>query len=171
MEAQCGNSNVFRKLARDLSATAPVSWVLSHTLHRVDKLVFRFTDGKHTFSSIFTGLPVIMLSTTGAKSGKVRTVPVLGLPDGERFVVFASGYGESARRPAWYYNLRAESEAGVSVEGIAHPVRAYEAQDEERDRLWREGLEIYPGFAGYQKRSGEQRIPVMVLTPLERATT
>ncbi len=167
MEAQRGNSDVFRKLARDLSATAPVSWVLSHTLHRIDKLVFRFTDGKRTFSSLVTGLPVIMLSTTGAKSGKVRTVPVLGLPDNERFVVFASGYGENAMRPAWYYNLRAESEARVSVEGVARPVVSYEAEGEERARLWRKGLKIYPGFAGYQQRTGEQRIPVMVLSPLE----
>lgn len=161
---------MFRKLARDLSATVPVSWVLSHTLHRVDKLVFRFTDGKRTFSSLVTDLPVIMLSTTGARSGKVRTVPVLGLPDGDRFVVFASGYGENAKRPSWYYNLRSEPEARVGVEGVAHPVQAYEAEGEERDLLWRKGLEIYPGFAGYQKRTGEQRIPVMVLAPLEKAT-
>lgn len=167
MEIQRENSNVFRKLARDLSATAPVSWVLSHTLHRVDKLTFRFTDGRRTFSSLVTGLPVIMLSTTGAKSGKVRTVPVLGFPDGDRFVVFASGYGENAKRPAWYYNLCAEPEARVSAEGVARPVLAYEAEGEERDRLWSEGLEIYPGFAGYQQRTGEQRIPVMVLSPLE----
>lgn len=158
---------MFRKLARDLSATVPVSWVLSHTLHRVDKLVFRFTDGKRTFSSLFTGLPVIMLTTTGAKSGKVRTVPVLGLPDGEKLVAFASGYGENAKRPAWYYNLHADPEARVSVEGVARPILAYEAEGEERDRLWRKGLEIYPGFAGYQQRTGEQRIPVMVLSPLK----
>lgn len=158
---------MFRKLARGLSATVPVSWLLSHTLHRVDKLVFSFTDGKRTFSSIVTGLPVIMLSTTGAKSGKVRTVPVLGLPDGDRFIVFASGYGENAKRPAWYYNLRAGPEASVSVEGVERRVQAYEAEGEERDRLWRKGLEIYPGFAGYQQRTGEQRIPVMVLLPLE----
>jgi deazaflavin-dependent oxidoreductase (nitroreductase family) len=167
MEAQRGNFSAFRKLARDLSATAPVSWLLSHTLHRVDKMVFRFTEGKRTFSSLVTGLPVIMLSTTGARSGKTRTVPVLGLPDGDRLIVFASGYGENARRPSWYYNLRAEPEARVSVEGAAHPVLSYEAEDEERDRLWRKGLEIYPGFAGYQQRTGEQRIPVMVLSPLE----
>ena len=169
MQGRSGNSNAFRKLARNLSATAPVSWLLSHTLHRVDKLVFRFSDGKRTFSSFVTGLPVIMLSTTGAKSGKVRTVPVLGLPEGDRFVVFASGYGENAKRPAWYYNLRAEPEARVSVEGIAHLVRAYEVESEERDRLWRKGLEVYPGFAGYQQRTGEQHIPVIVLTPLGEA--
>jgi deazaflavin-dependent oxidoreductase (nitroreductase family) len=130
-------------------------------------VVFRLTDGEHTLSSLLTGLPIIMLSTTGAKSGRVRTVPVLGLPDGDRIVVFASGYGQSARFPAWYHNLRAEPEARATVNGTDLRVRAYEAQGEERDRLWREALEIYPGFADYQKRSGGQDIPVVVLSPLE----
>lgn len=167
MEDQHGTPNVFRKMARDLSATAPVSWLLSHTLHRVDKLVFRFTAGKRTFSSIVTGLPVIMLTTTGAKSGKVRTVPVLGLPDDDRVVVFASGYGKSPKPPSWYHNLRAEPKARATVRGVDRRVLAYEAEDEERDRLWRKGLEIYPGFAGYQQRIVGRSIPVMVLSPVE----
>lgn len=108
-----------------------------------------------------------MLSTTGAKSGKVRTVPVLGLPDGDRIVVFASGYGKDSRLPAWYHNLRAEPDAKATVRGEARHVKAYEAEGEERERLWRRGLEIYPGFAGYQQRISERRIPVMVLSPLE----
>lgn len=167
MEDRSRNPNVVRKLARDLSAAAPVPWLLSHTLHRLDKLVFRFTEGKHTFSSLATGLPVTMLTTTGAKSGRVRTVPVLGLPDGDRIVVFASGYGKNYRRPAWYHNLRTEPEARATICGEEHHVRAYEAEGDERERLWRRGLEIYPGFANYQRGVGEQRIPVLVLSPLE----
>lgn len=155
-----------RRILRDLSATAPVSWVLSRTLHRADKLVFRLTEGR-TLSSLVTGLPVIMLSTTGAKSGRVRTVQVLGLPDGDRLVVIASSYGQSSRSPAWYHNLRANPEATATVEGVEYPMVAYEAEGEERDRLWSKGVEIYPGFADYQQRASARRIPVMVLSPLE----
>jgi deazaflavin-dependent oxidoreductase (nitroreductase family) len=133
----------------------------------VDKLVFGFTDGKHTFSSFVTGLPVVMLTTTGARSGRVRTVPVLGLPDDDRIVVFASGYGKNSRRPAWYHNLRAEPKARATVRGEEHRVRTYEAEGDERERLWRKGLEIYPGFANYQRGTGEQPIPVLVLSPSE----
>lgn len=161
-----GSLGASRKTMRDLSATAPVSWVLSRTLHRADRLAFRFTEGKHTFSSLMTGLPITMLTTTGAKSGKVRTLPVLGLPDGDRIVVFASGYGQSTRFPAWYHNLRSHPEAAVTVRGEVQRVRAYEAEGEERNRLWREGVEIYPGFADYQKRVTGRHIPVMVLSPL-----
>ena len=167
MEDTTVNPNIIRKLARDLSGTAPVSWLLSHTLHRIDKHVFRFTKGKHSFSSLVTGLPVIMLTTTGAKSGKTRTVPVLGLPDEDRIVVFASGYGKSPKLPAWYHNLCANSEARATVRGEIHRVKAHEAEGDERERLWREGLEIYPGFTNYQRGLGEQRIPVMVLSPRE----
>ena len=77
-----GQPSALHNVIRDLSATAPASWLLSRTLHRVDKLAFRLTEGRHTLSNIMTGLPIVMLSTTGAKSGRNRTVPVLGLPDG-----------------------------------------------------------------------------------------
>lgn len=167
MQARRGDLNAFRRLARKLSATAPASWLLSHTLHRVDKLVFRLTEGKHTFSSLVTGLPVIMLTTTGARSGQARTVPVLGLPDGDRVAVIASSYGQSPRRPAWYHNLRAEPEAKATIRGVEHRVLAYEAAGDERDRLWHKALEIYPGFADYQQRTAGRQIPIMVLSPPE----
>ena len=167
MEPRPENPNPLRKLARNLSATAPASWVLSRTLHRVDKLAFRLTEGKHTLSNIMTGLPILMLTTTGAKSGKARTLPVLGLPDGDRFAIFASGYGQSARFPSWYHNLRANPEATATVHGEVRRVRAYEAEGDERDRLWKKGLEIYPGFADYEQRVTGRHIPVMVLSPLE----
>lgn len=166
MGVRRGEPNGIRKLARDLSATAPVSWLLSHTLHHVDKRVFRFTNGRRTLSSLITGLPIVMLTTTGARSGKARTVPVLGLPDGDRIVVFASGYGQNSRPPAWYYNLRAVPEASATVNGVDHRVRASEAECEERDRLWRKGVEIYPGFTDYQERIAGRQIPVMILSTL-----
>lgn len=144
-----------------------MSWLLSHTLHRVDKLVFRITDRKHTLSSLITGLPVIMLTTTGAKSGKTRTLPVLGLPDGDRIIVFASGYGKTPRLPAWYHNLLVEPDARATVRGVVRNMWAYEAEGEERERLWSKGLDVYPGFAGYQQRITGRSIPVMVLSPVE----
>ena len=105
-----------------------------------------------------------MLTTTGAKSGKVRTVPVLGVPEGDGVVVFVSGYGKNSRLPAWYHHLRANPEARATVHGVAHRILAHEAEGDERDRLWRKGVEIYPGFADYQRRIPGRTIPVMVLS-------
>jgi deazaflavin-dependent oxidoreductase (nitroreductase family) len=156
---------MLRKVVRDLSAIAPVSWVLARTLHHVDGSVFRLTRGRYTASSLLAGLPVIMLGTTGAKSGASRTVPVLGIPDGDRTAVVASGYAQSARPPSWYFNLRAHPEAKITVDGLTRHVRAYEAEGEEKERLWRLALETYPGFTDYEKRLGERSIPIMVLAP------
>jgi deazaflavin-dependent oxidoreductase (nitroreductase family) len=142
-----------------------VSWVLARTLHHVDGSVFRLTHGKHTASSLLSGLPVVMLGTTGARSGEPRTVPVLGMPDGDGIVVVASGYAQSNRLPAWYFNLRANPEATVTVDGVTHDVLAYETEGEEWERLWRMAVDTYPGFTDYQKRLAGRSLPIMVLLP------
>ena len=156
---------MLRKTIRKLSATAPVSWLLARTLHRVDKPVFRLTGGRHTLSSLVAGIPVVMLVTTGARSGATRRVPVLGLRDGGRIAVVASGYGQNDKPPAWYFNLRSHPEATAIVDGVSYSVLAYKAKGEEWDRLWRLALETYPGFADYQRRLAKDSIPVMVLSP------
>lgn len=153
----------FRRLARDLSATAPVSWLLARTLHHADALAFRLTGGRHTLSSLVSGLLVVLLTTTGARSKKRRTAPLLGIPDGERVVVVASGYG-GRRYPAWYHNLRANPEATLNVRGVEWRVVAREAKGEERKRLWQLGVELYPGFASYERRVSGRHIPVVVLS-------
>jgi hypothetical protein len=144
-------ANPFFRFMRWQAATAPMAWFWARTLHHMDRIVFRLTRGRYTFASLLTGLPVVMLTMTGARGGKKRTVPVLGLPDGDRVAVIASNFGQR-RHPAWYFNLRANPEA----------------EGEERERLWRRGLGIYPGRIGYEERAGGRRIPVIVLSPGER---
>jgi deazaflavin-dependent oxidoreductase (nitroreductase family) len=157
-------ANPLHRFTRGIAAIAPVSWVFARTLHQVDGPVFRLTGGKHTFASLVSGLPVVMLTTTGAKSGKRRTLPLLGIPDGGRTVVIASNYGQP-HNPSWYHNLRDRPEAELYVGGETRRVVAHEAEGEERERLWRLGLEIYPGWAGYERRAGPRRIPVVALSP------
>lgn len=157
-------ANPFHRFMRSFAAIRPVSWFFARTLHHIDRPVFQLTGGKHTFASLVTGLPVVMLTTAGAKSGKKRTLPLLGLPDGERTVVIASNYGQ-LQHPSWYYNLLAHPEAEISVHGETWRVVAHEAEGEERERLWRRGLRVYPGWSGYERRAGERGIPVIVLSP------
>lgn len=106
-----------------------------------------------------------MLTTTGARSGQARTVPVLGLPTPDGLVVIASNYGQE-RQPAWYYNLRALPEGEVAVGPTVRRFRAIEAQGDQRARIWREGLEVYPGWATYERRASHRNIAVFVLQPL-----
>jgi deazaflavin-dependent oxidoreductase (nitroreductase family) len=156
-------ANPFYRFMRSFAATRPVSWLFARTLHHVDRPVFLLTGGKHTFASLVSGLPVVMLTTTGAKSGKVRTLPLLGFPDGERMVVIASNYGQ-LHHPSWYHNLRANPEATLSVGGEARKVVAREVEGDERERLWRLGLAVYPGWSGYERHAAGRRIPVISLS-------
>lgn len=160
-------ANPFYRFMRSFAAIRPVSWLFARTLHHIDRPVFRLTGGKHTFASLVTGLPVVMLTTTGAKSGKKRTLPLLGLPDGEKTVVIASNYGR-LHHPSWYHNLRLHPEATLSVGGESRRVVAREVEGEERDRLWQRGLAVYPGWRGYGRRAGDRRIPVLALSSASR---
>ena len=107
--------------------------------------------------------PVLLLTTTGRKSGASRTAPVLYMRDGERLVVIGSNAG-NVRPPAWALNLRANPEASVEVGADKSAVRARVAEGEERDGLWRRMNEQYGGFEDYRARTSRD-IPVLVLEP------
>lgn len=122
---------------------------------------FRARQGR--VGGVFEGQPLLLLTTTGARSGLPRTNPAVYLPDGEdRLAVFASNGGAPAA-PAWYHNLAARPEATVEVGDRAYRVRAREATGAERERLWDRQVAADPQFADFQERAG-RRIPVLVLT-------
>jgi deazaflavin-dependent oxidoreductase (nitroreductase family) len=151
-----------QRLIRTFAASGPGSWMFARVLHHIDKPIHRMTGGRHTLASLLSGLPVVFLTTTGARSGKPRTVPVLGLPSSEGLVVIASNYGQE-RHPAWYYNLLAEPTGEVTVEGVTKRFRATIAEGAARDRIWQEGLRIYPGWSQYERRASHRKIAVFVL--------
>jgi deazaflavin-dependent oxidoreductase (nitroreductase family) len=158
-------ANPVQRGLRRVGASAPGSWVFARVLHHIDRPVHRLTRGRATLTSILTGLPVVMLTTTGARSGATRAVPLLGLPTADGLAVIASNYGQP-RDPAWCHNLRSQPDATLTVAGRPSPVRAAEAHGEQRDRIWAAGLLVYPGWAVYERRATGRRIPVFVLTPV-----
>ena len=111
------------------------------------------------------GNRLVLLTTTGARSGKEGTTPLMYHRDGERYVVVASKSG-APDNPAWYYNLKANpvarGEVGTESGTETFEVRAHEAQGEERERIWADRVAIAPGFGDYQ-RNTSRRIPVMLL--------
>jgi len=157
-----------RRAVRQLAATRPVAWVSARALHRVDLLVHRATHGRTTFSTVVSGLPVVMLTTTGARTGRSRTLPVLGIPDGDRVVVIASNFGQR-HHPAWYHNLRALPFATVAGDGPAVAMRARELAGDERERYFAAGVAVNPGWTRYRGRAGHRRIPVIMLEPIKEA--
>ena len=169
-ELSYARANPLQRLMRRFGASGPGSWLFARVLHHIDRPIYRLTKGRHTLASLVSGLPVVMLTTTGARSGVRRSVPVLGLPTEDGLAVIASNYGQR-RHPAWYHNLRANPEGEVTVDGETRRFRAREAQGELRSRIWRRGLSVYPGCSRYETRASNREICVFVLEQPEAGAT
>jgi deazaflavin-dependent oxidoreductase (nitroreductase family) len=123
--------------------------------------LYRVSGGRVGGSAL--GMPVLLLTTTGRKSGEPRTTALTYLTQGDACVVIASYAGEP-RHPSWWLNLEAAPRAHVQRGSRVTPMRAREAEGEERERLWAEVVERESGYATYQERTS-RRIPVVVLEP------
>jgi deazaflavin-dependent oxidoreductase (nitroreductase family) len=121
---------------------------------------FRANGGK--VGGPFAGASLLLLTTTGAKTGRTHTTPVVYATDGDRLVVFASKAG-APTNPAWYHNLVAHPTATVELGTERFEVRAEVTRGEERDRLFRQQAERVPQFGDYQRQT-TRPIPVIALT-------
>jgi deazaflavin-dependent oxidoreductase (nitroreductase family) len=124
------------------------------------------SGGQMTLTNLLAGLPVVILTTTGARSGLPHTTPLARITDPanpDRFAVIASNLGQP-HHPAWYYNLKAHSRATVTIDHQVKSYIAHEARDEEYAMFWSYALDIYPGYQHYKERAAERHIPIIVLT-------
>ena len=138
--------------------TKDLSFRILGGLHR---RIYRLTGGK--VGGRIANMPVLLLTTTGRKSGRPRTQPLAYTRAGEGYAVIASK-GGAPHHPLWYLNLRANPLAEVTVGRATEKVRAREAEGEERDQLWRQLADVYSGYDKYARKTS-RRIPVMVLEP------
>jgi len=129
----------------------------------IHRLCYQLTGGAIGGGS--AGMPILLLTTTGRKTGRPRTTPLLYVTDGENIVVVASNGGRP-RHPQWWLNLEKNPEAEVQVRNEKRRVKAEEATGAGRGRLWRLVVGMYPGYAEFQ-RAITRKIPVVVLRPRE----
>jgi deazaflavin-dependent oxidoreductase (nitroreductase family) len=125
---------------------------------------FRRNHGK--VGGNFEGAPLLLMNHTGARTGKLRTNPVMYLKDGHRYLVFASK-GGAPTNPDWYYNLKAHPDVKIEVGDETIPVRAEIITGTERDKLYARQAQLYPQFAQYQQKT-KRIIPVIAFTPIRR---
>lgn len=151
-----------RRLTR-VATTATASWLVSHTLPLIDRILYRFTQGRHTLLPLISHLSVVMLTTTGAKTGAHRTIPVVAVAMGSDLIIVASNYGKP-NHPAWYYNLLANPGAYITRDRETFEVDAHEALGDEREDCWQLCVRTFPGWEVYDDRT-HRHIPVMVLRP------
>ncbi len=130
------------------------------TLHST---VFRRTNGR--FGATLAGGPVLLLITTGRKTGQRRTTPLLYLRDGNDYVIVASN-GGTPKDPVWWLNLEANPESEIEVGERTIRVRAERASVEEKARLWPSLVEMYSGYSDYQRKT-DRDIPVIILHPVD----
>src|SRR5271167_4963940 len=132
---------------------------LFYTLHRA---IYRLSGGRIFSRSV--GCPVVLLTTTGRKSGEPKTAPIFGFQEGQSVVVVPSNAGKK-HYPSWYFNLRANPLAQVQLGPEIRSVRAREATFEERERLWPLLASRYGGYQVYRERT-DRHIPVVILDPV-----
>jgi deazaflavin-dependent oxidoreductase (nitroreductase family) len=128
---------------------------------RIHPHLYRWSGGR--IGGTIGPMPVLLLHTTGRKTGQLRTNALTYLPDGTSYVVIASFVGEP-RHPAWLLNLRASPDATIDVGRTRLRVHAREASGAERARLWSEVVSRVADYAEYQSRT-DREIPVVVLEP------
>ena len=155
---------MFQKSVQRIAATAPVASLLSKTLHHLDRAVYRWTKQRYTATSWLGGLPMLTLTTVGAKSGQPRSVPLIGIPDGDAFILIASNWGK-ATHPAWYHNIMANPAVIIQINGRSAPYTARELTGSERERCWKLAIATYVGYTHYVERAGSRQIPVIQLVP------
>jgi len=157
------DANVFHRAMRAFAAMKAGRVLFRPPAHRLDQLVSKLTRGKRSFAGIVAGLPSVILTTTGAKSGKPRTVALLGVPHPDGIAVIAANYG-GVRHPAWYHNLKANPAATVTIEGDTWQATARLATPVEREEIWASGVKVYPGLEKEAVWAGDRHIKVFVLT-------
>ena len=125
--------------------------------------VRRYQETNGEVGYLWNGVPTLLLTTTGRRTGLPRTIAIIFGRDGDDYLLVASK-GGAPEHPEWYLNLTAEPEAEIQVRGERLPVVARTASDAEKPRLWRIMTELWPNYDVYQTRT-ERVIPVVVLSP------
>ncbi|HEY4428721.1 MAG TPA: nitroreductase family deazaflavin-dependent oxidoreductase [Solirubrobacteraceae bacterium] len=146
----------------DYLRLADRSWPLLRRAMGAHATVYRATNGLvgHRFPG---APPMLLLDHVGARTGKLRTSPLVYADDGENVILVASK-GGFPRNPAWFHNLMANPDVEVQIGSRRRPVHARVAEPAERERLWPKVVQVYGGYEDYQRRT-EREIPLVVLEP------
>jgi deazaflavin-dependent oxidoreductase (nitroreductase family) len=135
-------------------------WFGRKVAPHIDPPLLRLTGGR--FSSLYP-FKVMLLTTTGAKTGQPRTLPLLYAADGDRLLLIASNYGRPSH-PAWYRNLVANPKVDVLAGNYSGSYTASEITDPaERDHAWDLALDLYAGYGDYEARAADRTIPLVRL--------
>lgn len=156
--------NLLQRGMQSFGSTKVGAKLFSKTITRVDKVVFKLSKGRTTVPEVLAGLPVVMVTTTGRKSGEPRTSPLVAVPVGDDLALVGTNFGQK-KTPGWVFNLEADPHATVQLDDKRAAVLARPATDAEREQVFRDAGAIYPGYDKYQERITGRTIRIFVLEP------
>lgn len=154
--------NPFQRTVQAAVATRPGSWVLSKALPTADRAAARLTGGRTSVSELGAGIPVVVLTTTGRRSGRTRETQLVGIPWGDTLAVIGTNYGQAAT-PAWALNLEADPRASVTHEASTIDVIARPAAGAERGPILARAATIYGGYTKYLARISGREVRIFLL--------
>lgn len=155
-------SNPIQRGFQAFGSTPPGAWFFSWLLPRLDPLVFRLSGGRLTLPALLAGLPVLMVTSTGARSGEARTAPLVGIPVDDELALIGTNFGQ-ASTPGWVYNLEADPWGSIAYRDSQVDFTARAAAAEEVDAVIEAAAATYPGYAAYRRRITGRPIRVFFL--------
>ena len=147
----------WQRLIQKAAASRLAAWFLARWLPGIDRALLRLSGNQFNLSTALSGIPVVVLTTTGAKSGLPRETPLFAIFDEGKAVLIATSFGNT-HHPAWYHNLVAHPEATLTLNGTSTGYTARPANPAERERYWAQALRLYSGYRVYEaarRRTGD----------------
>jgi deazaflavin-dependent oxidoreductase (nitroreductase family) len=159
---QVGKPNAAQVAMQHIAATRAGAWFFARTLDHIDRALLRFSKGQLTVPGLVAGLPVVTVTTIGARTGRRRSAPLVGVPAGNDIAVIGTSFGQS-RTPGWYYNMRADPAVEVTYRDKTVKAVAREAGEQEKQAIWDQARAIYMGYDVYESRIKNRQIHIMIL--------
>jgi deazaflavin-dependent oxidoreductase (nitroreductase family) len=156
---------VRKALLEPIALTSAGRWYTINVAPRIDGTLGRRTGGRLTS---LPGIPMVLLTHTGARSGRTYVTPLLYFTDRDDVILIASNYGRE-RHPAWLANVKANPEVRLQARGRGGRYRARIATPAERDRLFTLAKRLTRAYASYEQRAVERTIQIVICTPLDAA--
>jgi len=156
--------NGLQRLMQRFGSSRGGAWMFSKLLAPVDGVIHRLTRGRTSAPGVLAGLPVMMVTTTGRRSGQPRTSPLIAVPVGDSLALLGTNFGQTGT-PAWVLNLEADPHLTVRYRERAADLVARPASDEERAEVWRRSAGVYGGYEKYRERIQGRAVRIFVLEP------
>lgn len=154
--------NRFQRAMQALASTRAGAWVFSKTLARTDRVLSKLSNGRLSVPELMARLPVLVLTTTGRKTGQPRQTHLIAVPFRDTLALLGTNFGQPST-PTWVRNLEAEPRATVTHRAVTRAVVARRASDAERSKILADSPAFYGGYAKYQQRITGRELRIFVL--------